>query len=190
MGVHALIYSRSPFQSVPVRVMVGVYSKDSYSLTQNKIEWTRKSAQRMKLSQLVEDGIKRNSKDETKSDNQGQALERTWATLISTELASKEHQHRELDFSQECDDKILEMAKACKEQQLFQATPLRQAKTIDFRWIKCPRKMKKWVTLKADETSFPHADLELLTYLASKGIDFELADKYKKMRHSCGIVST
>ena len=160
--------------------MAGVYSKQGYEFTPAKQQWTAKGAQRMRLSQLIEDGIKRNSKDETASDNQGQCMDCTYTILMATQLASKEHKHKDLDFSDECDDQVTTMSKSIKAANLYEATPTKQAKTIDFRWIKCNRKAKKWSTMKADEASYPHADLELLVYLGDNGHSFETVARYPK----------
>ena len=72
-------------------------------MTEAKKQWTAEKAARMLLSVLSENAIKRITKDEGMSDNQNHCLERNWATLAHTCLASKEFKHEELNWQAEGD---------------------------------------------------------------------------------------
>ena len=133
-------------------------------MTEAKKTWTAEKAARMLLSVLSENAVKRITKDEGMSDNQGQCLERSWATLAHTCLASKEFKHEELNWQAEGDARQV-VTKQVLSQSLYEAQTKTQSRTIDFKWVKCGRRKPNWSALAADHMNFPTVDLELLAHI-------------------------
>ena len=148
--------------------------------TLKKAQWTRVQATRMLLSQLAEDAIKRINFDEVQAMNHAQCLERNTAVLVSTSLASKEHRHIEIDASTETTARVEEVKNRNATRHRYAAAPTAQANTIDFRWIKCPRRKQTWSSLSPDQGNFPVADLELLDYVELRGIGVDESDVFAK----------
>lgn len=148
--------------------------------TLKKAQWTRVQATRMLLSQLAEDAIKRINFDEVQAMNHAQCLERNTAVLVSTSLASKEHRHIEIDASTETTARVEEVKNRNATRRRYAAAPTTQANTIDFRWIKCPRRKQTWSSLSPDQGNFPVADLELLDYVERRGIGVDESDVFAK----------
>ena len=59
------------------------------------VEWAAGRLQRLRASQLVEDGIQRQRRSETKSPNFVMAPDRLYATLVQKQVLSKVHDYDE-----------------------------------------------------------------------------------------------
>ena len=81
---------RSPFRKVPVVQLQGVFTSIGFKPAPRLFPWLTDKHCNMVLSQLSEDAVKRISKSEISNDNQGQSMERSWATLVETNLLGEE----------------------------------------------------------------------------------------------------
>ena len=178
--IKAVLYKRSVFRRVFVLAQVGVYSDGGFVFTMVKAHWTQEKATRLLLSQLAEDAIKRINFDETEALNHAQCLERNTAVLVSTALASKEHRHIEIDASFEPTDRLTNIKVKNSNRYRYAAAPRVQAKTIDFKWIKCPRRKQTWSSMSPDQMNYPVADLELLAYVDRREIAIDESDVFAK----------
>lgn len=100
------MYNRSPFRDVPTIQLMGVATETKWDYSDKFGRWLHRVKSRPVLSQLSEDAIKRASKAESACDSQSQAPERTWATLVETELCHKEHRFASLVHFDEVDGRV------------------------------------------------------------------------------------
>ena len=147
---------------MPTLCLYGCAKAEGFQVTDKLRRWASDVSAHVRMSQLVEDGIKRVTHDETRSIGTVRAAERAYSKLIESKPETKEHKFQSFAWQHE----YVSTSTQAEMKNLFVTTASAVNKDIDLDWVKrkCATK-----SLGADNLGAPTMNLIFLEMCERRG---------------------